>query len=82
MRGTVPPLPVVFLSRYLMKHMDFYFRMKQNHAPTNPIWTLHMCEVYASEIASGVGRPLVCLLSEIVFKLGQRSGHATVDLQL
>jgi hypothetical protein len=56
--------------------------MKQNRAPTNPIWTLHMSEVCASEIASGVGRPLVCLLNEIVFKMRQRFGHATVDLQL
>jgi hypothetical protein len=82
MRGTVPPLPVVFISRYLMKHRDFYYHMKQNLSPTNPIWTLHTCEVCASEIASGFGRPLVCLLNEIVFKLRQRSGHATVDLQL
>jgi hypothetical protein len=69
MRGTVPPLPIVFISWYLMQHRDFYFHMKQNHAPANPIWTLNMCEVYASEIASGVGRTLACLLNEIVFKL-------------
>jgi len=65
-----------------MKHRDIYFHTKENRAPTNPIWTLHMCEVYVSEIANGVGRTLVCLLSEIVFKLWRRSGHATVGLQL
>ena len=69
MRGNVPPLPVLFISSYLMKHRDIYFHTKENRAPTNPIWTLHMCEVYVSEIANGVGRTLVCLLSEIVFKL-------------
>jgi len=61
----------------LMKHMDFYFRMEQNHAPTDPIWTLHMCVKYMRVVSV----EHVCLLNQIVFKLW-RPGHATVDLQL
>ena len=63
MRRTEPPLPVRLHMLVLNEAQRLYFRTKQMHTPTNPIWALHLSEVYASEIASGVGKTLVCLLT-------------------